>query len=256
MFFGNTDADADSTYESLSTSGGGSCQGGALNRSSYWSPAVLNAAGDVVIPEYAVVYYKGTFGGASEIALIPELPPGLKMIAGYNSADPSALSHFDWTCDDGVISQQTIPDCPADELVGVRLSFPQCWNGVDIDSPDHRSHMAYLTYSGSVPACPDGYPIHVPEYSIGIWFANDGNSQAWHLSSDVMPDMTYANGSTFHSDWVGAWDPKVQQRWLQECIHELRDCVAGELGDGTNLSAVWPDHPYTGAKVVPPPPKP
>jgi hypothetical protein len=31
---------------------------------------------------------------------------------------------------------------PGDEL-WARIAFPQCWDGVNLDSPDHKSHMAY-----------------------------------------------------------------------------------------------------------------
>jgi hypothetical protein len=41
MFFGNTLTDKDSTYESLRTTGSGSCQGGPLNRTGYWHPAMI-----------------------------------------------------------------------------------------------------------------------------------------------------------------------------------------------------------------------
>ena len=58
MFFGNTLTDAYSTYQSLRTTGGGTCQGGPVNRSAYWAPALLNAAGQVLVPDTMIVYYK------------------------------------------------------------------------------------------------------------------------------------------------------------------------------------------------------
>src|SRR5215204_5259145 len=58
-FFGNTTANASSTYESLRSAGDSSCQGGPLNRSAYWVPSMLTGAGKVVMPDYVSVYYKG-----------------------------------------------------------------------------------------------------------------------------------------------------------------------------------------------------
>jgi hypothetical protein len=34
--------------------------------------------------------------------------------------------------------------CPAGMMVNVR--FPTCWDGVNLDSPDHMSHVAYRKF--------------------------------------------------------------------------------------------------------------
>ncbi len=59
MFFGNTDVNAFTTWETLRDSGSGTCNGQELNRSGYWVPAMLDGSGNVRIPERIVVYYKG-----------------------------------------------------------------------------------------------------------------------------------------------------------------------------------------------------
>ena len=61
QFFGNLGANASSTYSSLRTTGGSSCEGGgatAVNRSAYWMPAMLDGKGSVVRPDFVTVYYK------------------------------------------------------------------------------------------------------------------------------------------------------------------------------------------------------
>ena len=254
MYFGNSGTDANSTYASLRTSGDGSCQGGPLNRSGYWIPAVFNAAGNVVVPDFAAIYYKGTNSTTAEIQNMIPIPTGLKMIAGYNMATGASDPNFAWLCDNGTTKTQTIPNCPAGQRVGVQMVFPQCWDGVNLDSPDHRSHLAYIYYDHSVAKCPADHPVHIPQYTIGIWFTHDGDSQDWYLASDRMPGMpAHANGSTFHSDWIGAWDPAIQHEWTKQCINTMRDCKGGQLGDGTYLK---PYLSYTGPKILTPPPKP
>lgn len=46
---------------------------------------------------------------------------------------------------------------------GIRLEvmFPSCWDGKNLDSVDHKSHMAYpdLLQNG---ACPKGFPVRLP----------------------------------------------------------------------------------------------
>jgi hypothetical protein len=50
-------------------------------------------------------------------------------------------------------------NCPQ----GIRLEimFPSCWNGKDVDSPNHKSHVAYpdLVTTGN---CPSGFDIRLP----------------------------------------------------------------------------------------------
>ncbi len=58
QFFGNTLTNASSTYQSLRVSGSGSCQGGPLNRSGYWAPAMIQTdTSKVVVPDYIEFYY-------------------------------------------------------------------------------------------------------------------------------------------------------------------------------------------------------
>ncbi len=253
MFFGNTSATADSTYESLRAAGGGTCQGGPINRTGYWAPAMFDAAGKVVVPDDLIVYYKGEYADGAGIKAIATLPAGLRMIAGYDMATGSPDTNFDWYCEVNQIKQQAIPHCADGERVGVQLRFPQCWDGLNLDSADHRSHLAHISYTSGVAECPAGYPVHIPEITLTIWWTHDGDSENWYLSSDHMDGMTHANGTTFHSDWFGAWDPTIQNRWLDDCIRALRSCIDGELGDGSKLEQLVP---YKGPMLLDPPARP
>jgi len=43
--------------------------------------------------------------------------------------------------------------------------FPACWDGKNLDSPDHQSHM-YSTTKGAFQEagpCPDSHPVRVPQ---------------------------------------------------------------------------------------------
>lgn len=59
MFFGNTAANASTTTgPKLVESGGGTCNGFALNRSAYWMPALMNEEDKAVVPKTIFIYYK------------------------------------------------------------------------------------------------------------------------------------------------------------------------------------------------------
>jgi len=256
MFFGNTGADAHSTYASLRTSGDSTCAGGPLNRSAYWMPAVIDGKGEVVVPDHFALYYKGNIGGGAKardlIRQIRPMPAGLRMIAGYDMLNLSQdkTRQFDWYCELNQVKTDRIPNCAPGEKVGVVLRFPFCWNGKDLDSADHRSHMAYGEYTDGVAQCPDSHPVMLPQFTLGAWFDHDGNSASWHLSSDRAPGMNAPNGSTFHSDWMGAWEPAILDLWTSRCVNGLLDCQDGQLGNGQRLKKA-PD--YRGPNRLPQP---
>jgi hypothetical protein len=252
MFFGNTSTRADSTYERLRSSGHSTCQGGLLNRTAYWVPAVHDASGQVVVPRFFEIYYKGS-GNEADIASIATNPNGLRMIAGFDHHLSGEVNHA-WYCVHSRTNSLTLPDCDEGTQLRVELRFPMCWNGRDLDSNDHRSHMAYGTggdgWVTSQRGCPSSHPVHIPELTLFANFVSDGDSANWYLSSDRMPGMNHPNGSTFHADWFGAWDNEIQERWTQHCVREMRTCVMGELGDGTQLNDKLE---YTGPSRLDPP---
>jgi hypothetical protein len=79
-FFGNTLADANSTAESIRTTGNSTCRGGLANRSAYWVPTMIDTKdGTPARPPAIGVYYKNGFVDGS---LVSRFPSGLRMIAG------------------------------------------------------------------------------------------------------------------------------------------------------------------------------
>ncbi len=236
QFFGNLEANANSTPESLLASGDSTCQGGPLNRTAYWIPALIDSADDTVIPiDVSVVYYKvdPNFAGVVE-----QLPAGLEMVAD----DPA---HIRWNCDGEVREDAIGPGC--DEfLIGI-IDFPACWNGVDLASAD-GSHMVYRDHGQP---CPQSHPHLIPTITENIRFSLPSTpSEGWYLSSDPDPAT---NGATLHGDWMGAWNPNVSLRWWFWCLRDLQDASFGQLCDGWVLN--WPAQSMLQpAEPVPPRP--
>lgn len=53
--------------------------------------------------------------------------------------------------------------CPAGIMINQR--FPTCWDGVNLDSPNHMDHMAYPetgTFESGGP-CPASHPVRMPQ---------------------------------------------------------------------------------------------
>lgn len=252
-FFGNTMANAHSTYESLRTTGDGTCDGGPVNRSAYWIPAMMNGAGKVVMPDYTTIYYKRLPKSSPTCAVkgtscVP-LPRGLRMIFGYNMNlphDDAKQFHPKWKCDNGfaangIAQHDTIgaTECPAIARVGSGFATPDCWDGVNLDSPDHRSHLSFASYGNwGYPKCPSTHPYVIPQFTLMSWYTHLGPADlaTWYLSSDRMPGKpVLPNGSTYHSDWFGAWDDDIMDVWTSNAIDKLMNCSAGMMGDGRAL---------------------
>lgn len=270
-FFGNTKADGNSTYQSLRTTGDSSCNN-ALNRSAYWVPAMMNGRGKVVMPDYISIYYKGTPPGSPSCTYAPvkaciKLPRGLRYIFGYNMSSPAdsspAIQRW-WNCDGpGATSghfaslREAAAGCPKGARIGAVLVGPRCWNGKDLDSPDHRSHMAYLAddHAGHAP-CPATHPYLLPFFQIAAWYMNDGTAKDWYLVSDRMPGMTELEpGTSLHADWFGAWEDSVLDIWAANCIDKSLSCSGGDLGNGQQLKQIMGYDFPNGQPLLDPPPR-
>ena len=42
-------------------------------------------------------------------------------------------------------------------------------------------------------------------------------------------------GSTFHTDWFGAWDDTILKMWSDNCVDKLLNCSGGDLGNGKQM---------------------
>ena len=138
---------------------------------------------------------------------------------------------------------------PTYNLLGAIIIAPECWDGKNLDSPNHRDHVSYHVdnHTGGWDVCPSTHPYVIPTFQLAVWFSVDPNVGTWHLASDEMrPDLPA--GSTFHADWFGAWDNQIEAIWMDNCINKLLSCSGGELGNGktmTGTPVLWTANPHT-----------
>ena len=231
IFFGNTGVNVNSTTTSLLSSGNSTCRGGTVNRSSYWVPAIIDMATSLPInPVESDFYYKSGYHGIEPRAIKP-MPQGLRMIAGdplNRSADGADYGQiYNWVCHNtGLNRGPTIPtSCPVGDMLELSVFFPQCWSG-ELDSPDHKSHMAYARGS-----CPASHPTPLPEVSFHILYPIPANGVLtnWRLSSDTYEGKA---GYSAHADWFNGWKKDVSDSWSINCVAAGRDCHSHLYGDG------------------------
>jgi hypothetical protein len=197
-FFGNVTTNADSTYRSL-LAGETTCRI-AADTAAYWVPS-LYADGVRVAPIRVNAYYLAGRGHGR----IAPFPAGLKVIAGNGEASsPQSLAITGWKCSGlqlGGLSADP-KTCPAGRHDVLVIRFPDCWNGRDLDSADHRSHMAYRVRG----ACPAAYPVRVPRLSLNL-----------HYDLPATTGLTLASGSIYsaHADFFNAWNQATLARLVR-----------------------------------------
>lgn len=75
---------------------------------------------------------------------------GFNCLNYQTTPEPSLYRHF--------MPSKDYLDAHCPDGIRLELLFPQCWNGVDLDTPDHKSHMAFPSSGINGGACPDGFP--------------------------------------------------------------------------------------------------
>lgn len=216
----------DETVESL-TSKPGTCTFGSksslglepLDHASYWVPGIKYNGAWVDMSQVAIdaYYYLG-----NNHPPVQPFPLGLKIIAGNGQADaPQSSQVIRMRCVSNNGNQgpnlQTIPDCrnePLLDTVVIVILFPECWDGVNLDSADHKSHMAYAGSTG----CPASHPVDVPKLSmtiryLGPWKGGPGSVFAGS-----------GNPYSAHADFFNAWDPERQQELVDTCLNAVFNC--------------------------------
>jgi Domain of unknown function (DUF1996) len=236
MFFGNSSTNAYSSADSIANAGNSTCAGGILDRTAYWVPALIDVTGNIVLPDSAIFYYKTGYNGIKPSDVKP-MPKGLRMISG-NGALSSAQGQGHWGCEEVYIGHlDSIQDILNDPrcIVGMHLQlgidFPQCWDGKNLDSSDHKSHMANPEVGG----CPSSHPVPIPVITFNVRFPIPQNAKGWHLSSDMYDYASKGGGFSAHGDWWDGWDTDTEKTWIENCDNASKDCHGYLLGDGRTL---------------------
>jgi hypothetical protein len=207
-FVGNRTTSASSTYGSL-RAGTTTCRR-AADTAGYWVPTLLQGNAPI-FPLSATIYYRrGT------LAPVTTFPNNLRVIAGDATATaPQGMRVTFWSCGamSGVPPSSTVPTCPEGRGSFLRLHvrFPSCWDGAQLDSADHKSHMAYAVGR----RCPSTHPVSVPALTQIFRYPTRGGE-----------GFTLASGAQFsgHADFLNAWRPGALRRLVDECLNALVHC--------------------------------
>ncbi|TMR08432.1 DUF1996 domain-containing protein [Nonomuraea turkmeniaca] len=224
-YVGNLSTDAISTNESLSDADT-TCRNQA-DQSAYFWPALLVRGADGAEPDGTAVQpssvrleYRGN--PASEVTAPPQF---LRMLAGdaraaTNGGDEARPT---FTCT-GFTDRLTdkYPICPSgSDLVRV-FDMPSCWDGENIDSADHRTHLTFPDEDG---ACPSGTQA-VPQLRLTLTYDDVPDAEPEGTNVPFAVDGFASEGNSPTTDHAGAIVVMSEQLMnkVVQCVNGGKKC--------------------------------
>ncbi|WP_051681911.1 DUF1996 domain-containing protein [Cellulomonas sp. HZM] len=214
-FMGNSTTNAQTTAASLlATNATTSCTV-PQDRSAYWFPTLLRNGNQVVSTDEQTIYYKS---GIIDYKKVQPFPAGLRFVVGNMLATQDEFKNSPGTVEGFECGDSTrnwdIPtaSCPTGSKLNIRYQAPSCWDGVNLDSANHKSHMAYPVNG----ECPADHPVPVPMIEFKLSWPVDGNLSNVAFSS--------GRGYSFHYDFFNGWDPAVLKALTEHCINGGLQC--------------------------------
>ncbi len=212
-FSGSLAINPSSTAEELLRSATNCTNSG--DKSSYWMPTLL-VNGKPHLPYQVRAYYRARTRDTTQLQPIPF---GLKMLAGdmmATSPQDARIAGFQCRIEGhgATVKKQSLPpQCGSKALFEMSVTFPNCWDGKNLDSPDHRSHMSYA--SGY--KCDSAHPVQIPQLTLAERFAPGTTGGKITLTAMNSP-------LTLHADFFNAWDPRSLDALMKYCIYAHRFC--------------------------------
>ena len=206
-YVGNTSTDGNATDASLAAAGT-TCRFG--DKSTYFWPVIRDITtegddadqpgggadgnlGKIITPSAVSIQFRGN----AQAKVVP-MPRFLRIVTGdaKTITNGPANSRAHWTCS-GTTNRFSATQyvlCPRGQLVQRVHDFAGCWNGTDLDSANHRTHVAFA--DSTTGACPEGFKA-IPQLRITLSYrVPAGDSYA----VDSFPEQL-RKPSTDHDDF-------------------------------------------------------
>ncbi|MEH0656236.1 DUF1996 domain-containing protein [Streptomyces stelliscabiei] len=191
--------------------------------------------GEIVTPKQVTMTFEGSPRGD-----VTEMPRLLRIITGDAKAfvNGTANANASWSCtgfEDRQVKDK-YPLCPAGSDVVRTFKFQSCWDGRNIDSANHRTHVAFAAADGSCGAGFKAIPQLVQRivYDVDAPSLQDGGRTAPLFAVDAFPEQLH-KPVTDHGDFINVFDEDLM-REMVDCINDGRECdaadIGGDQGDG------------------------
>ncbi|WP_189301719.1 DUF1996 domain-containing protein [Streptomyces cinerochromogenes] len=203
-------------------------------------------AGRIVTPEQVTLTFVGNPRG--KVTAMPRL---LRIITGDAKAfvNGPGNANASWSCT-GYENRQLkdkYPLCPPGSDVVRTFRFQSCWDGRNIDSANHRTHVAFTTDDGSCPAGFRPIPQLVQRivYDVDAPSVTDGGRTVPLFAVDSFPEQLH-KPVTDHGDFINVFDEDLM-REMVDCINSGRTCGASGDDSGTTVTPAPTPPPAPGS---------
>ncbi|KAK5659521.1 hypothetical protein OQA88_723 [Cercophora sp. LCS_1] len=174
-----------------------------------------------------VVYYMSdALFDTQQKSKVTAFKPGFRMLLGDAASQTfdqmKKYRQLSYTCmqNQGTRNNDTpyFPKSPCPGGIMINHYFPTCWDGKNLDTPNHKDHMAYPvggTFESGAP-CPSTHPVKVPQILLEtVWDTRQFNKQAdW--PADGSQPFLWSTGDTTgyasHADYVFGWKDNSLQK--------------------------------------------
>jgi hypothetical protein len=158
-------------------------------------------------------------GGARKVVAMPRF---LRMLYGdaKEGANGPANARASWTCT-GFEDRLTdhYPICPQGSNVERVHAFPNCWDGKNIDSANHRAHIVFPDADGT---CKAGFKA-VPQLKITLVYQIPHDVQVkGQYKVDAFPEEKH-NPRSDHDDFANVMTQSQMNR-LVSCVNTGKRC--------------------------------
>lgn len=204
-FFGNRSTDSFSTYSSMVVAG--TTCGLAGDTAGYWTPTLVAPDGTLVKPVRAFAYYRNK---PVKYGTTMPFPKDFRLIAGGVGSYPNA----GWSCEQDAANMVPAPLYCGSLKMELHVRFPNCWDGVRSDSPDHRSHVTYAVDN----KCPSTHPVKLPEIFLHVRYPTGASGTGYKLADGTVSP---------HADFWNTWQQAKHEQVVRDCLQAGRNC--GEL---------------------------
>ncbi|MEV1143780.1 DUF1996 domain-containing protein [Micromonospora sp. NPDC049799] len=177
-----------------------------------------NNTGRIVQPSQVLIEYRGN--PTTKVTAMPRFLRALTGDAKPTSRGP-ANARATWSCS-GFADRLSdrYPICPTGSQVMRVHDFPGCWDAANIDSENHRSHLAFA--DPTTGACPPGFTA-IPQLRISISYDIPRTVQLkGQYALDSFPEENH-NPFSDHNDFINV-NTERQMKTIVSCVNTGRRC--------------------------------